>query len=183
MIRATMKGRDGRPIMLLGITDHNIRRMREGDPVVFDGTALGYDGLIAIVTGTDEQAIAQELKEKGLTMPDVEQDLPPLECPDPELRIPYIICVPVGENHGGLRMRWEKGIPDNLKFWVRDLLSDAYINKVQGSENMVELVNKFIASELNKLVDAGKLKRAPFKSERYWVFKGEEDAGQEDTRH
>ena len=67
MIKFRGTGRDGRTAIGLGITDRNIEKLREGNPIHIFGEELGMPGFeILLMTGTDEQAITTELRESGL---------------------------------------------------------------------------------------------------------------------
>jgi hypothetical protein len=58
---------DGRPTILIGLSDENITRMRAGDPIHFYLEELGLgEGEMVILTGKDEEAIAMDLENAGL---------------------------------------------------------------------------------------------------------------------
>lgn len=62
MIKATCHGKDGRKIALLGITDKNIEKLREGKPIQILGEEMGIGPLdIWIITGKDEAALTEML--------------------------------------------------------------------------------------------------------------------------
>jgi len=62
MIKAICHGKNGRKIALLGITDMNIQKMREGKPIQIHGEEMGLGNLeIWIITGKDEAALAKTL--------------------------------------------------------------------------------------------------------------------------
>lgn len=62
MIKAVCDGADGRKIVLLGITDMNIVRMREGKPIQIYGEEMGLGKIdIWIITGKDEVALQKTL--------------------------------------------------------------------------------------------------------------------------
>lgn len=61
MIKATGQ-KDGRPLMLLGLSAGNIERLMDGQPILFDAKAQGYDGHILIVYGATEKQIARDLE-------------------------------------------------------------------------------------------------------------------------
>ncbi len=66
MIRAKGRDRTGRPVYYLGIDDENIRRLKLGDPIAFNGEELGITGTVIICYGT-MQEIAGEM---GLVLAD-----------------------------------------------------------------------------------------------------------------
>lgn len=55
MIRAKGRDRSGRPVFYLGIDDENVRRLKEGDPIAFNGEELGITGTVIICYGTMQQ--------------------------------------------------------------------------------------------------------------------------------
>lgn len=62
MIKATARG-NGRTLVLLGITDQNIARLREGRPIHIHGEEMGIGPLdICIITGKDEADLVKTLK-------------------------------------------------------------------------------------------------------------------------
>lgn len=62
MIKAVANGPNGRKVVLLGIADMNIERMREGKPIHIHGEEMGLGNLeIWIFTGADEGSLAKQL--------------------------------------------------------------------------------------------------------------------------
>jgi hypothetical protein len=62
MIKATCHDKNGRTIALLGITDMNIVKLREGKPIQIHGEEMGLGPIdIWIITGKDESEIQQML--------------------------------------------------------------------------------------------------------------------------
>lgn len=62
MIKATARGADGRQLVVLGITDKNIEKMREGLPIHVLGEEVGVPGCtLYIITGKDEAALTKTL--------------------------------------------------------------------------------------------------------------------------
>ena len=61
MVKAKIRAHDGIPaILLLGLSDENLRRLRGGAPILFDGKPFGFDGNVCIVYGPTEAEIAAE---------------------------------------------------------------------------------------------------------------------------
>jgi hypothetical protein len=174
MIRVLTQGKDGRPILILGITDRNIEMMRAGRAMVFDATELGFPGTISIISDYDEDAITKGLEEVGLTLKDTKQhppdtkQHPPVESPDPDLPIPYIVLEPL-ENLDGIRIRWEKYLPGDLLSLIEMMLTDDIIHKAKTTEDPVAYLQEFVNDILSGLVDSGLLMRnQSFKTERRW---------------
>jgi hypothetical protein len=72
MIKARMTMKSGKTGILLGITDHNIERMRAGDPIRVDLGDLDpalAGTVVYIITGSDEGAITRQLYAEGV-LPD-----------------------------------------------------------------------------------------------------------------
>lgn len=64
MIRAGFTTPDGRLVLLLGLSEENVRRMRAGSPVHVDGKDMGVDAEIVIFGGRgDEQDLRAVLAE------------------------------------------------------------------------------------------------------------------------
>lgn len=62
MIKMMATGKDGRKIVLLGITDGNIQRLREGKPIHIHGEEMGLGPMeIWIITGKDEATLTEQL--------------------------------------------------------------------------------------------------------------------------
>lgn len=63
MIKVRTQGPNGDPLIILGLSDMNIDRLRNKEPISFPLAELGLGaGYLAIVTGPDEAAIAQNLR-------------------------------------------------------------------------------------------------------------------------
>lgn len=70
MIKARGTHRDGQPVVILGLTDQNLERMRAGQPIAFHGGAdLGLECHVMIMWGPSEPAIARELGIYGVKVP------------------------------------------------------------------------------------------------------------------
>lgn len=58
---------NGKPTILIGLSDENIKRMREDKPVHIFLSELGLgDGELVIFTGPDEEAMATTLEDAGV---------------------------------------------------------------------------------------------------------------------
>jgi len=55
-----IKARAGE-LRILGLTDENLQRLREGQPILFDNDWEGETGKTAIIYGKDEQALTDTL--------------------------------------------------------------------------------------------------------------------------
>lgn len=68
MIKATSKMKDGRPMLLLGLSGENITRMMANEPVSVDvGKLPGMPKMqIVIMAGKTEEEIADRLRAAGL---------------------------------------------------------------------------------------------------------------------
>jgi vacuolar-type H+-ATPase subunit F/Vma7 len=63
MIKMTGKNaKTGTPFVLLGITDMNIKQMNMGKPIHVLGSEMGVDVDIVIITGKDEDTLAETLR-------------------------------------------------------------------------------------------------------------------------
>jgi hypothetical protein len=67
VIKAVFSLKKNRKLLLIGLSDETMRRLREDMPIHFKGEQLGLDDLdVAIVAGRDEASITKQLHEHGL---------------------------------------------------------------------------------------------------------------------
>jgi len=76
VFKATSRMKDGRPLVILGMSGVNVTRMIAHEPVTVDVGALG-DGMpelqVVIMYGKTEAVIVDQLREAGLIGPDTEE--------------------------------------------------------------------------------------------------------------
>lgn len=60
----------GEPVYILGLSDGNLRKLREGLPITVELQQLGSTGRIVIMHGTTELEIIKELQACGLIASD-----------------------------------------------------------------------------------------------------------------
>jgi hypothetical protein len=75
MLKAIARAKDGRAILVLGITGGNVQRMKEGKPIYFDLDALHVSpadrlGHVTVFYGETEAALHDTIK--GLLGPNTE---------------------------------------------------------------------------------------------------------------
>lgn len=61
MIRATVTSGAGRRMILLGLEEGNVTRLREGKPIHIHADELGFAGEIVIILGKDADALRDAL--------------------------------------------------------------------------------------------------------------------------
>lgn len=61
MILARGTGEDGSPVYILGLSEGNIERLKDGDPLVIDNNELGFSGATVILYGKTEDDITDNL--------------------------------------------------------------------------------------------------------------------------
>lgn len=61
MIKVSGLTTAGRKMILLGLEEMNIERMRAGDPIHIHADALGFPGEIIIIVGKDAAALQETL--------------------------------------------------------------------------------------------------------------------------
>lgn len=67
MIRAVFSRGDGkRKLLLIGLSEENVRRLRDGKPVLLEGEEIGLDVDVCVCHGETEQALMGELRAIGL---------------------------------------------------------------------------------------------------------------------
>lgn len=72
MIRAKMADKQGRPILMFGLSHENLRRMKDlGQPIRFDLAELGIQPSVSVVifVGETEESMREELAEH-FTLPE-----------------------------------------------------------------------------------------------------------------
>jgi hypothetical protein len=64
MLKAVMTKGDGTKLILLGLEEQNIQRLKEGQPIHVEGEDIGFPGIqIGIMYGETQQHMIDELKE------------------------------------------------------------------------------------------------------------------------
>jgi len=71
MIKALAHDDDGKPMYIVGLSEHNLRLLRDGKPIAFDMAQMGGEGRMLIFYGVTEEAMARELK-KHMRLPEKE---------------------------------------------------------------------------------------------------------------
>jgi hypothetical protein len=70
MLKFTARSGDGRPLLMLGITDENVARLKAGKPILVkadDVAAMGLPAIaVAIQYGATEQAILDDIMDQGV---------------------------------------------------------------------------------------------------------------------
>jgi hypothetical protein len=68
MIRARATSADGRPVIVLGLSDENVKRLTQGQPIRVTGESIGLSSVAAILVfhGGTEQGMEAMLREHGL---------------------------------------------------------------------------------------------------------------------
>ena len=68
MIKFLAHGKNGQTIIGLGLSEGNIQRLKQGDPVYFSLEELGIEGYdVTIIYGETEEAIKDDFKKHGVT--------------------------------------------------------------------------------------------------------------------
>lgn len=77
MIKATGSDKDGKPVLLLGLTYQNLKRLQADEPITFDGSPYGYQGKIMIFAGPTEASMARMIQRDNPTVvTHIEPDAP-----------------------------------------------------------------------------------------------------------
>jgi hypothetical protein len=70
VIRAVATKKDGSKLLLLGLEDENIRRLKEGQPISVQGEPLGLPGIeVVLLHGPTAQDIVAKFEAAGIQMP------------------------------------------------------------------------------------------------------------------
>jgi len=67
MLKAKATMADGRPFYVIGLSEGNLRRLREGKPILFDMCEIGGIGQMAIFWGETEAEMAKLFEGNGTT--------------------------------------------------------------------------------------------------------------------
>lgn len=70
MIKASGEGDDGRKFVLLGLSELNLTRLREGKPIHVYGAEVGASHDIILFWGATEEAMAADLSKHFGRQPD-----------------------------------------------------------------------------------------------------------------
>lgn len=62
MIKAVGSDEDGKPVLLLGLSYKNLKRLQADEPISFDGSTYGYPGRIMIFAGPTEESMARMIR-------------------------------------------------------------------------------------------------------------------------
>ena len=77
MIKATGQDEDGKPVLLLGLSYRNLKRLQADEPIAFDASPYGYPGRIIIFAGPTEEAMARQIvRDNPNVVRHVEPDAP-----------------------------------------------------------------------------------------------------------
>jgi hypothetical protein len=70
MIKSLIHAKNGSQLVMLGLAEENIKRLKSGDPVYLHLDELGIEGIdVLIHYGITKEAIIKDLQDKGL-LPD-----------------------------------------------------------------------------------------------------------------
>lgn len=61
MIKALCHDADDKPMYIIGLSEGNLRLLREGRPIAFDMAEMGGEGRMMIFYGVTEKAMKREL--------------------------------------------------------------------------------------------------------------------------
>lgn len=72
MIRAASRKQTGEPVILLGVTEENVNRLKEGKPIRVDLAQfeVGLEGDLVILYGKTHRAVVDDLNASGIRLPD-----------------------------------------------------------------------------------------------------------------
>ncbi|MBO2461750.1 hypothetical protein [Actinomadura violacea] len=67
MLKATTTSKkDGRPLVILGLSGENVTRLAAGEPIIVDMAEMGLPPMeVAIIYGRTEQVILENLRKDG----------------------------------------------------------------------------------------------------------------------
>ena len=62
MVKAGATNNEGKPVVILGLSEGNLQRLRQGKPILVDLLPFGMDGQAVITYGKTEADITRVLK-------------------------------------------------------------------------------------------------------------------------
>lgn len=62
MIKATMQSKEGKNILLLGLSEENVKRLKENKPIHINGSEIGLSNDVIIMYGETEEHLYKELE-------------------------------------------------------------------------------------------------------------------------
>lgn len=65
MIKAAGTDSEGKPVLLLGLSYANLKRLQADEPIIFDGVPYGYPGRIMIFAGATEESMARKIEREN----------------------------------------------------------------------------------------------------------------------
>jgi hypothetical protein len=63
MLKAVAHSDNGETLVILGIVEGNVQKLKEGFPILVDMDELGFEGKVAIVYGETEDALFKQFSE------------------------------------------------------------------------------------------------------------------------
>lgn len=66
MLKMKVSYPDGRPLFVLGLSEMNLRKLRDGDPILVKLATLGGTDDVLIYAGATEKSMMKDLQDAGL---------------------------------------------------------------------------------------------------------------------
>ena len=67
MLKVKAQSPNGRILLLFGLSNQNIKRLKKGQPILFPLDDFGYEGVdVSIIHGDTEQSMKEDLQKGGL---------------------------------------------------------------------------------------------------------------------
>jgi hypothetical protein len=63
MLKAVAHSDTGETLVILGLSDINVEKLKEGLPILVEMEELGFKGKLAIIYGETEDALAKQFKD------------------------------------------------------------------------------------------------------------------------
>lgn len=70
MLKCRFKQKNGRTMLVLGLSHHNIALLERQRTITINGSELGLDIDVFVFAGETEESMATDLKDQGLLPPD-----------------------------------------------------------------------------------------------------------------
>jgi hypothetical protein len=76
MLKMRLTDKAGQPVFILGLSDKNLQKLRAGEPILVNLTALGGSDQVLLYAGQTEKSMIQDLQNAGLLPATAAPDTP-----------------------------------------------------------------------------------------------------------
>ena len=70
MLKAKLTDKEGKPVFLVGLSDRNLEKLKQDQPIMFDLETIQGEGTLFIFSAPTEADMIQQLRGHGFKFPD-----------------------------------------------------------------------------------------------------------------